>query len=98
MKTVVTAALIAAAPAALAAALITAPAAPALACAAAAVPASADTLAKFTSSSLLPNTSSEITSGRTGFPEQLAATNAQAADLQGRRDGLIIMAGARSCL
>lgn len=97
MKTVLTAALIAAVPAAVAAALITGPASPALACAAAAVPASAETLAKFTSSSLLPNTSREVTTGRAGFPEQLAASNSQA-DLQGRRDGLIIMAAARSCI
>jgi hypothetical protein len=98
VKTILTAALIAAAPAAVAAALITAPASPALACAAATAHASTETPAKFTSGILLSNTSRQITAGRAGFPEQLSARSGRAADLRGRRDGSIVTTALRSCI
>jgi hypothetical protein len=90
--------LIAAAPLAVAAVLITGPATPALACAAATTLASAETLAKFTSSAILANVGGGVTADNDRFPAQPADGSGKGAGPQGRRDSQSLVTAARSCI
>jgi len=98
MKIVFTTALIAAAPLAVAVALITASASPALACAAVAVPASAETLAKFTPSTIVAGASRGVTTDIESVRYQLADTRGGTANPRGRRDNQAAVTAARSCI